>query len=263
MEKLRLRINRCFILTVFHFQTGNLVSLPGSIARLGLPKISKNSTEPKEQHYDPFSSLKSFIEGEEKERQRLARELHDGIGQYLISIKMKLESLLYLDETEVKDQISKLRNDFDEILDEIRRISNNLMPSVLEAFGVVFAIRNLCVETSEHTGLKVSLDFKGDFESLNTTIKTYIFRIAQEALNNIVKHAGATRVEIALERKEEEVLFMIRDNGKGFNMKKISTGTGHGMNNMRERVNLLKGGIKIDSHENKGTQILINIPVFQ
>ena len=175
---------------------------------------------------------------------------------------MKLESLLYLDEVEVKEQISGLRTDFDEILDEIRRISNNLMPSVLEVFVVVFAIRNLCVETSENTGLKISLDFKGDFESLNTTIKTYIFRIAQEALNNIVKHARATQVEINLERKKDDVLFKIRDDGKGFNLKKIKAGTGHGMNNMRDRVNLLKGKIEIESHKNKGTEIAIGIPVF-
>jgi len=227
-----------------------------------LSKISKNRGEPKEIDHDPFNSLKSFIEGEEKERQRLSRELHDGIGQYLISIKMKLESLLYLDEVEVKEQISRLRTDFDEILDEIRRISNNLMPSVLEAFGVVFAIRNLCVETSEHTGLKISLDFQGDFESLNTTIKTYIFRIAQEALNNIVKHAGATCVDIHLERKKDDVLLKIRDDGKGFNLQEIKAGTGHGMNNMRDRVNLLKGEIEIKSYENKGTEIAIGIPVF-
>ena len=173
--------------------------------------------------HDPFYSLKSFIEGEEKERQRLSRELHDGIG----------------------------------------RISNNLMPSVLEAFGIVFAIRNLCVETSEHTGLKIFLDFKGDFESLNKTIKTYIFRIAQEALNNTVKHARASRVELVLIRQKDDVLFKIHDDGKGFNLQEIQTGTGHGMNNMRERVNLLNGSIDIDSHVNEGTQITINIPLFQ
>ena len=227
-----------------------------------MSKISKNRVEQKEIDHDPFNSLKSFIEGEEKERQRLSRELHDGIGQYLISVKMKLESLLYLDEVEVKEKISRLRTDFDEILDEIRRISNNLMPSVLEAFGVVFAIRNLCVETSEQTGLKISLDFQGDFESLNTTIKTYLFRIAQEALNNIVKHAGASQVEINLERTKDDVLLKIRDDGKGFNLQEIKGGTGHGMNNMRERVNLLKGEIEIESHENKGTEITIGIPVF-
>ncbi|MFH1160351.1 MAG: sensor histidine kinase [bacterium] len=213
--------------------------------------------------HDPFGSLKSFIEGEEKEWQRLSRELHDGIGQYLIAIKMKLESLLYLDEQEVRDHISRIRTDFDKIVDEIRRISNNLMPSVLEAFGIVFAIRNLCVETGDQTGLKISLDFKGDFESLNKTMKTYIFRIAQEALNNIVKHAKANRVELNLTRQKDEVFFTIRDDGQGFNLREVQTGSGHGMNNMRERVILLNGSIDIVSHVNEGTQIKIIIPVFQ
>lgn len=228
-----------------------------------MTKITKNNVHPPLIDHDPFYSLKSFIEGEEKERQRLSRELHDGIGQYLVSVKMQLESLLYRDEKDVREQISKIRIDFDKIVDEIRRISNNLMPSVLEAFGIVFAIRNLCVETSEHTGLQISLDFKGDFESLNKTIKTYIFRIAQEALNNIVKHARAKRVELVLIRQRDEVLFKIRDDGKGFNLQEIKSGTGHGMNNMRERVNLLNGSIRIDSHVNEGTQITINIPLFQ
>lgn len=228
-----------------------------------MTKINKNSIHPPVVDHDPFYSLKSFIEGEEKERQRLSRELHDGIGQYLVSVKMQLESLLYRDEKDVREQIPKIRVDFDKIVDEIRRISNNLMPSVLEAFGIVFAIRNLCVETSENTGLQISLDFKGDFESLNKTIKTYIFRITQEALNNIVKHARADRVELVLIRQKDDVLFKIRDDGKGFNLEEIKTGTGHGMNNMRERVNLLSGSIEIDSHVNEGTQITINIPLFQ
>lgn len=229
----------------------------------GATKINKNSRDRTVIEHDPFHTLKSFIEGEEKERQRLSRELHDGIGQYLVSIKMKLESLLYLEEKEMKEHILRIRTDFDKIVEEIRRMSNNLMPSVLEAFGIVFAIRNLCVETSEQTGLKISLDFKGDFESLNKTIKTYIFRIAQEALNNIVKHARATRVELVLIRQKDDVLFKISDNGKGFNLQDLQGGSGHGMNNMRERVNLLNGSIEIESHMNEGTQIRINIPVFQ
>jgi len=227
-----------------------------------LAKFTKNSPQLTVAEHDPFYSLKSFIEGEEKERQRLSRELHDGIGQYLVSVKMQLESLLYQDEKDLKEHLSRIRTDFDKIVEEIRRISNNLMPSVLEAFGIVFAIRNLCVETSDHTGLKISLDFKGDFESLNKTIKTYIFRIAQEALNNIVKHAGARQVELVLIRQREEVLFTIRDDGKGFNLQEIKSGSGHGMNNMRERVNLLNGSIEIDSQVNAGTQITINIPLF-
>ena len=227
-----------------------------------MAKSSKNTVKPDPSVHDPFVSLKSFLEGEEKERQRLSRELHDGIGQYLIAIKMKLESLLYLDPLEIKEQISKIRIDFDIVVEEIRRISNNLMPSVLEAFGIVFAIRNLCVETSDQTGLRIALDFKGDLESLNRTIKTYLFRITQEVLNNTVKHAKATAVELNLTRRKEDVLFTISDDGKGFNLRELKHGAGHGMNNTRERVNLLNGSIDIDSQVNKGTRITINIPLF-
>ena len=211
---------------------------------------------------DPIVSLRSFLEGEEKERQRLSRELHDGIGQYLIAIKMKLESLLYLDQSEVKEQINRIKEDFDTTVEEIRRISNNLKPSVLEAFGIVYALRNLCVETSEQTGIRVGLHFKGDLESLDMTIKTYIFRIAQEALNNVVRHSGATMVDFRLDRKLDDVYFSISDNGKGFRVRHLNSPSGHGMNNMRDRVKLLNGTIDIKSAEDKGTLIMIKIPAF-
>jgi signal transduction histidine kinase len=211
---------------------------------------------------DPYVSLKSFIEGEEKERQRLSRELHDGIGQYLIAIKMKLESLLYLDQAEIKDQISRIKDDFDKTVDEIRRISNNLMPSVLEAFGIVYALRNLCVETSEQTGIRINLEFKGDFESLNMMIKTYLFRIAQEALANIVKHSRAFSVELFLTRTKDEVFFTIHDNGKGILQEEMNRPGGHGITNMRDRVTLLNGSIDIRSNLNEGTTIAIKVPAF-
>jgi signal transduction histidine kinase len=211
---------------------------------------------------DPILSLKSFLEGEEKERQRLSRELHDGIGQYLIAIKMKLESLLYLDQSEVRDHINRIKDDFDKTVEEIRRISNNLKPSVLEAFGIVYALRNLCVETSEQTGIKVSLHFKGDLESMDMTIKTYIFRIAQEALNNVVRHSGATIAELRLDRTMDDLYFSISDNGKGFHMRQLNTPSGHGVNNMRDRVKLLNGSIDIKSAADKGTLIMIKVPAF-
>lgn len=210
----------------------------------------------------PIGRLRSFIEGEEKERQRLSQELHDGIGQYLIAIKMKLESLLYIDEREIKDHINKIRADFDKTVEEIRRISTNLMPSVLEAFGIVYAIRNLCVETSEQTGIKINLYFKGDLESLDMTIKTYLFRISQEAVNNIVRHAHASTADLRLTRMTNEVFFSITDNGKGFSTERLKKLAGNGIRNMRDRVNLLNGTIDIKSAEDKGTLIMIKIPVF-
>ena len=129
------------------------------LADIRLTKITKKSMNAPGRtavrSHDPIVTLRSFLEGEEKERQRLSRELHDGIGQYLIAIKMKLESLLYLDQSEVKEHITRIKEDFDKTVEEIRRISNNLKPTVLEAFGIVYALRNLCVETSEQTGIKV------------------------------------------------------------------------------------------------------------
>jgi signal transduction histidine kinase len=212
--------------------------------------------------HDPIDTLKSFLEGEEKERQRLSRELHDGIGQYLIAIKMKLESLLYLDQSEVREQIRRIKDDFDLTVEEIRRISNNLRPSVLEAFGIVYALRNLCVETSDQTGIKFGFHFKGDLESLDMTIKTYIFRIAQEALNNVVRHSGASMADLRLDRRLDDVYFSIKDNGRGFLPLHLNTATGHGMNNMRDRVKLLNGTIDIKSGAEKGTLIMIKIPAY-
>jgi two-component system NarL family sensor kinase len=234
--------------------------------RLPLTKSSKKAVNPPGRSavraHDPIHSLKSFLEGEEKERQRLSRELHDGIGQYLIAIKMKLESLLYLEQSEVREQIRRIKDDFDQTVEEIRRISNNLKPSVLEAFGIVYALRNLCVETSEQTGIKVGLHFKGDLESLDMTVKTYIFRIAQEALNNVVRHSGATLADLRLDRKMDDVYFSISDNGKGFRPRLVNTASGHGMNNMRDRVKLLNGSIEIKTAADKGTLIMIKIPAY-
>ena len=231
-----------------------------------LTKITKKPlnvpVRPTGRTQDPILSLKSFLEGEEKERQRLSRELHDGIGQYLIAIKMKIESLLYVDQSEIRDHISRIKDDFDKTVEEVRRISNNLKPSVLEAFGIVYALRNLCVETSEQTGIKVGLFFKGNLESLDMTIKTYIFRIAQEALNNVVRHSGATMADLRLDRKLDDVYFSISDNGKGFHLKSLHSASGHGMNNMRDRVKLLNGTIDIKSASDKGTLIMIKIPAF-
>lgn len=229
-------------------------------------KVIKKAPNPAEgftaSKHVPIGRLKSFIEGEEKERQRLSRELHDGIGQYLIAIKMKLESLLYIDEHEIKKHISNIRADFDKTVEEIRRISTNLMPSVLEAFGIVYALRNLCVETSEQTGIKINLYFKGDLESIDMTIKTYLFRITQEAVSNLVRHSNASTVDLRLTRMGNEVFFSITDNGRGFLSEKLNKLSGHGIKNMRDRVNLLNGTIDIKSAEGKGTLIMIKIPVI-
>jgi signal transduction histidine kinase len=206
--------------------------------------------------------LRSVFDGEEIERQRLSRELHDGIGQVVIALKLRLESLLYTPGPRLKENLQEVIGMFDNTVDEIRRISNNLTPAVLEAFGITIALRNLCSETAEHAGISVNFEADGELENMHPNIRTYIYRIGQEAINNIMKHSGATEVSIRLTRKENAVYLSIADNGKGFDPVEAERGEGNGLHNMRERVDLLHGSITIDSKIQQGTTIDVRVPVF-
>lgn len=208
-----------------------------------------------------FGRIRSVFDGEEMERQRLSRELHDGIGQSLIAIKLRLENLLYQDGKDIRNSIQELKNYFDQIIDEVRRISNNLMPSVLEVFSIPIAFRNLFSETEEHSGLRIHFEAKGNFDDLNKKIKTYIYRLTQEALNNIVKHAEAREVRVSLSRSQDELTLVIRDDGKGFTPETVGKEGGNGIHNMRERASLLQGSISIESAPLKGTTITLIVPI--
>ena len=206
--------------------------------------------------------MRSVFDGEEMERQRLSRELHDGIGQSLIAIKLRLENLLYQDVNDTRTSIQELKKYFDQIIDEVRRISNDLMPSVLEAFSIPIAFRNLFTETEEHSDLKISFEAKGNFDDLDTKIKTYIYRLMQEALNNIVKHADAREVKVNLERSPEHLTLVISDDGKGFLPETAAKEGGNGIHNMRERANLLHGQIEIRSAPATGATIILTVPII-
>jgi len=215
-----------------------------------------------ERQQERYRRMRSIFDGEEMERQRLSRELHDGIGQSLIAIKLRLENILYEDEREIRNSIRELRNYFDQVIDEVRRISNNLMPSVLELFSLPIAFHNLFRETGEHSGLKIHFESRGNFDDLDKTFKTYIYRLMQEALHNIVKHAAAHEVVVSLFRTDDLLTLAIRDDGKGFSPEKVGMEGGNGIHNMRERAALLKGRIDIRSAPLKGTTITLNIPLI-
>ncbi|MEI6681738.1 MAG: sensor histidine kinase [Bacteroidota bacterium] len=222
-------------------------------------QIREKTTELQQER---FGRMRSVIDGEELERQRLSRELHDGIGQLLIAIKLRMESLLYQDGKDIRNSIQELKKYFDQIIDEVRRISNNLMPSVLEAFGLAIAFRNLFSETEEHSGIRIHFDAKGDCDDLDKKSKTYVYRLMQEALNNIVKHAEASEVWVSLTRGADLLTLLVRDNGKGFSMDKAEKGGGNGIHNMRERASLLEGHIEILAEPGKGTHITVNVPII-
>lgn len=205
--------------------------------------------------------IRSVLDGQEIERQRLSRELHDGLGQSLIAIKLRLESLDLDSDPKAREMVNNLRQSFNMIIDEVRRISNNLMPAALHEFGLENALRNQCDELSTQTNINLQFSSSGIPVEMSRKTKIYLYRIAQEALNNVVKHAKATQVRVSLLKEAGSVQLLIEDNGRGINQEVSCKGKGNGLFNMRERVNLLQGAMYIQTAAEKGTTIRIHLPL--
>jgi len=204
----------------------------------------------------------SFIDGQEDERQRLSRELHDGLGQLIIATKLKTESMVNTVSGINSESIVRLRSMFDSLVDEVRGISNNLMPPVLQEFGLEIALNQICNEIARHSQIKVIFDSQMPAGELDMRLTTYTFRIAQEALNNAVKHAGASEIIMTLIGNEKMINLMVQDDGVGINLADPCNQNGRGLNSMCERVKLLNGLIDISKGENKGTIVSVKIPLF-
>jgi signal transduction histidine kinase len=222
--------------------------------------VSKLKDQSAELEQARINSLKSLINGQETERQRLSRELHDSLGQLLIGLKLKYESCL-LDHSAPNSKIENLGVLFDQTIEETRRISNNLMPAALSEFGLRTAVRNICNEISEVSDIDVQLITEGTGRDINIELKIYLFRIIQEALTNIVKHSQAKQAVVEMHFEEQHVFVEISDNGKGFEYKKIKEGISNGLNNIKDRVSLLSGELKINSVLSEGTSINIKLPL--
>lgn len=208
----------------------------------------------------------ALIEGQEEERKRLARELHDGIGQMLTGLKLdseQLKSLPFVNEKQRKsfEEHQKL---IDETIEATRTVSFNLMPSVLTDFGLSSAIRLLLERTAKGAEFKASFNDLTENITIPNKIENNLYRITQETLNNIMKHAKARQVSITLSNeKSKYITLSVIDDGKGFDMKKTKKSRvgGNGLGNLQTRVRLLNGTIKIESEVGKGTSIFVKIPL--
>lgn len=208
----------------------------------------------------------ALIEGQEEERKRLARELHDGIGQMLTGLKLdseQLKSLPFVNEKQRKsfEEHQKL---IDETIEATRTVSFNLMPSVLTDFGLSSAIRLLLERTAKGAEFKASFNDLTENITIPNKVENNLYRITQETLNNIMKHAKARKVSITLSNeKSKYITLSVIDDGKGFDMKKTKKSRvgGNGLGNLQTRVRLLNGTIKIESEVGKGTNIFVKIPL--
>jgi two-component system, NarL family, sensor kinase len=208
---------------------------------------------------------KAMIETEEKERTRIARELHDGIGQQLSAAKLNIAGLQAAIKTNTTEEKAMMQNAIDlidESVKEVRQVSHSMIPNALIKSGLVSAIREFINKISASGSLKINLEIVGITERLEQTIETVLFRVLQELVNNIIKHANASEVSIQLIRHEKELTIMVEDNGKGFKMEKnFGELNGIGLKNIQSRVEFLNGQVFFDSQINKGTTVTVEIPI--
>ncbi|HRY32000.1 MAG TPA: HAMP domain-containing protein [Bacteroidales bacterium] len=199
------------------------------------------------------------IEGQDAERQRLSMELHDGLGQLLVAAHYKLEAADCGGSPSAHSQINETKVLIDNILSEIRQISNNLMPGALREFGLVSAMSSFCREIQEYTPVSVHFQHEGAFDDLPADQNISVFRVFQESLNNIIKHAGSESADIQIRREGNDMQLIIRDYGKG--MPPDAGIRGQGLRNIRERIQAMGGSLSITSRENFGTALNIIIPI--
>ncbi len=221
--------------------------------------VEKLKEQTKALEAERAKSIKSLFSGQEVERQRLSRELHDGLGQLLIGLKLKYESCL--NKSEIKpSNYTNLGLLFDQTIEETRRISNNLMPAALSEFGLSTAVRNICNDISEVTNINITFNTNGSSKNIEAETKIYLFRIIQEALTNILKHSMAKSANISINYEKENIFVEINDDGVGFENNNIKSRKSNGLNNINDRIALLEGNCKINTQKGKGTKITIEIP---
>jgi PAS domain S-box-containing protein len=225
-------------------------------------------TELKEAQKKIQDLSRKILSAQEIERQKIARELHDNIAQNLSSLKILLQTLLAGEaglSVETKDKAKYITDTIQSCIKDVRNMSYDLCPPEIVQLGLVRAVSKFCEDFSEREKIEIDFSDLGVKEDLlDQEININLYRIVQEALNNIRKHAEATSVTIKLIASFPEIMLRIEDNGKGFDLASrtdaASSEKRMGLENMKERARLLSGDISFQAKKNKGTLVIVKIP---
>lgn len=209
--------------------------------------------------------LRRVVEAQEAERQRIARELHDETGQSLTAIGLGLRSIsstMFMDIDRAANNLKQIQSLVAQSLNELQRLIADLRPSHLDDLGLVATLRWFAGEVENRTGLEVAFEVVGEARSLPSEVRTALFRVAQEALTNTVKHAEAQKAELTLTFDSSQVSVSVKDDGRGFDSRRLeeSSRPSWGLIGMRERAALLGGHLDIVSRKGQGTMINMEIP---
>ncbi|RJR24925.1 MAG: PAS domain S-box protein [Desulfobacteraceae bacterium] len=247
--------------TPFRGPTGEIIGIVEDFKDIS---SRKHTEEELRQSRRQLRELASYLESaREKERTRIAREIHDELGQSLTALKMELHwciRRLPQDDSLLAERAKKLLKLVDENVHLVQRISSELRPGLLDNLGLSAAIEWQAGQLTERTGVKC--DFLSDPEDiiLDQTRSTAIFRIFQETCTNIARHSDATKAEIVLKELPAYVELRITDNGRGITQKQISNPKSFGLMGIRERALSFGGEVEISGNEKKGTTVRVRIP---
>jgi signal transduction histidine kinase len=213
----------------------------------------------KQQEY----ATKAVLEAEEAERQRIAQDLHDGVGQMISAAKMNLSA--YENSVQFKtrdDRLSfqKIISLVDDSCNEVRSVSHNMMPNALLKNSFSSAIQEF-INKLDRKALKVHLYTEGLDEKMDANMETVLYRVIQECVNNVIKHSGASTLDISVVKDMTEITATIEDNGNGFDISDPDRLDGIGLKNIRTRIEFLKGSVDFHSASGRGTLVALHVPL--
>lgn len=208
---------------------------------------------------------RGLIQAQEEERRRLAGELHDEIGQLLTAVSLSIEVTKETLNTTARARLEESRAAVDRAIDQVRNLSLNLRPAMLDVMGLESALRWFVNRQEEMTGLEIELHSSMAGMRVASDLETACFRVVQEAMTNVARHAQARTVHIELARKGPDLLLSIRDDGIGFDVaaarRRATSGGSFGLLGMAERVRLLGGAFEIESASGQGTVTRVRFPL--
>lgn len=207
--------------------------------------------------------LNNSLEVQEEERKRIAKDLHDGIGQQLTGLKLAWQNLagrIVKNTPAEKEKINKLQTILASTAIEVRSISHQMMPRALQEFGLTTALEDLIDHSFSASNIHCTFEHHGLDQRLPEKTAIHLYRVFQELFNNILKHAAATEVDLQITQRKNQLVLMLEDNGQGFSAQQQNC-QGHGMMNITSRLKSLDGQIDIQSDKGKGTLVVMKIPV--
>src|SRR5690606_26862863 len=213
----------------------------------------------KERQSIRISTLNAMLDGQEKERGRMARDLHDGLGGLLSSTKISLSQLTQQVTLPIKNDLQKSLKQLDNAVEELRRVAHNLMPDLLIRYGLQEALKDYAVRMSNEK-LEVDVQVLHYNNDLDKDGQICVYRMIKELVNNAIKHACATQILIQVVQEEDAYYLTIEDDGKGFDVQQIKGNQSAGIHNIQSRIDFLKGKFQIYSEQQIGTSVEISFP---